>query len=100
MQITLGWRIDPPFAITPASITLPAGESAQFEVSFKPDDASSFSASACCQLSSGESIVTTVSQLQHTKSITVTRGQSQSFNSIKMDPGALWSPSLSSSGVE
>jgi hypothetical protein len=55
VQITVAWRLDEPFSITPASSTLQPGQGCTFDVSFLPNEACSYAGNACCQIEGGAS---------------------------------------------
>lgn len=57
MQLCYKWKLDAPFTITPGSGVLPPGQTENCTIFFEPQDAAAFTASAACELDSGEQVI-------------------------------------------
>ncbi|KAJ9506854.1 hypothetical protein QJQ45_029976, partial [Haematococcus lacustris] len=55
IQVTLSWKLDAPFSISPASASLAPGQALACKVCFTPQEASSYSGHATCLLGNGGS---------------------------------------------
>ena len=63
--VSCSWDISPPFNIVPVSISIAAGQSADFACNFQPPEAAVYTVLAACQTDTGYSAAVKVSNLAH-----------------------------------
>ncbi|EFJ47120.1 hypothetical protein VOLCADRAFT_92245 [Volvox carteri f. nagariensis] len=61
VRVDVLWRLEAPFAISPAAASLAPGEALSFSVAFTPPEACSYTANAACQLESGAAAICKIS---------------------------------------